>query len=334
MSTTESRKPATIDAIAKKSLSALGIDLGGTKIRAAIVRQNQMIGEPHQIKTPEGREQILAALYDLIAMFQNEAILGGIGIATAGIVDCTTGEIVGSTGNLPGWSGTKLKEVIESKFLLPVHVENDANAAAYAESRVDALKEKKCVVTVTLGTGIGGGIVIEGKLYHGAAWGAGEIGHIKIAQDNKRMCTCGLFDCWEAFGSGRGLVITAQEMLQNVSADQSPLAEKTESLTTHDIFAAADQDDFIAKKIVQRWHEHIMHGLVCIAHILNPDCYVLTGGLSDFVDFELLKEMVIDRCLPRIADAIDIRKSELAGQAGIIGAAQFALDELLTASQS
>lgn len=86
----------------------------------------------------------------------------------------------------------------------------------------------------------------------------------------------------------------------------------------------------MAQKIVERWHEHISHGLVNIAHILNPDCFVITGGLSENVDFRLLEELVVDRCLPRVGDSIEIRNSALQGQAGIIGAAQFVIDELMT----
>lgn len=317
-----------LDSLAKSRMPALGIDLGGTKIRAAAVRDNEIITESKQIPTPEGREAIIEGLIELINMFRTD-VLAGVGIATAGIVNGDTGEIIGSTGNLPGWSGTKLKTVMESRTLLPVHVENDANAAGYAEARVHGLKSKRCVVTVTLGTGIGGGIVLHGRLFRGSNWAAGEIGHIKIAMDNKRLCTCGLFDCWEAYGSGRGLVQTARELLEGVSDSQTPLASRDNELTTHAIFAASSEGDIMAQKIVERWHEHVSHGLVNIAHILNPDCFVITGGLSEFIDFRLLEDMVADRCLPRVGESIEIRQSALKGQAGIIGAAQFVIDELL-----
>jgi len=318
-----------LDSIAKSHLPALGIDLGGTKIRAAAVRDNEIITEAQQVPTPEGRENIIEAIVELIGKFRID-VLAGVGIATAGIVNGDTGEIIGSTGNLPGWSGTPLKKVMESKILLPVHVENDANAAGYAEAHVRGLKSKRCVVTVTLGTGIGGGIVLHGRLFRGSNWAAGEVGHIKIAMDNKRLCTCGLFDCWEAYGSGRGLLMTADELRDGVADNQSPLAGKDNELTTHAIFAAASDGDILGQKVVERWHEHIAHGLVNLAHVLNPDCFIITGGLSDFVDFQLLHDMVADRCLPRVADAIEIRPSAHKGLAGIIGAAQFVIDELLS----
>lgn len=317
-----------IDTLAKSHMPALGIDLGGTKIRAAAVRDNQIITESQQIPTPDGRDNIIDGLVELVNKFRSD-VLAGVGIATAGIVNGDTGEIIGSTGNLPGWSGTQLKTVMESRTLLPVHVENDANAAGYAEARITGLRSKRCVVTVTLGTGIGGGIVLHGRLFRGSNWAAGEVGHIKIAMENKRLCTCGLFDCWEAYGSGRGLIQTAKDLLEGVSDEQTPLASRTTELTTHSIFAASADGDIMAQKIVERWHEHVSHGLVNLAHVLNPDCFVITGGLSEFIDFRLLEDMVIDHCLPTVGDSIEIRQSALGGQAGIIGAAQFVIDELL-----
>lgn len=333
MSQTDRVDPARIDSLAKTTMPALGIDLGGTKISAAAVCNNQLISEVHQVPTPGGREHIIEALIDMVAHFQKDFNLAGIGIATAGIVNCDTGEVIGSTGNLPGWAGTRLKEIIESKALVPVHVENDANAAAYGESRVEDLRGKRCIVAVTLGTGIGGGIVLDGRLYKGADWGAGEIGHIKISMDNKRLCTCGLFDCWEAYGAGRGLVATGKEMLAGISKEQTPLAADVDKLTTHAIFDALGDGDILAQKIVNAWHEHIAYGMVNLAHILNPDAFVVTGGLSKYVDFQLLHDMVVDRCLPTIGRSIEIKQSQLHNHAGIIGAAQFVIEELLSAKR-
>ncbi|MBX9695599.1 MAG: ROK family protein [Cyanobacteria bacterium] len=332
MSKTESIEPARLDELAKNKLPALGIDLGGTKIRACVVKERALVGKPVQIATPEGPNNILRALEDLIKQFQEKhSLLAGVGIATAGIVNCDTGEVMGSTGNIPGWAGTPVKRIIESRVLLPVHVDNDANAAAYGEYCTDELRDKKILVAVTLGTGIGGGIVIDGQQFRGTNWGGAEIGHIQIAQGNKRLCTCGLFDCWEAYGSGRGLLMTAKEFVDGVAENQSPLANCPDSLSTYAIFAAASKGDILAQKIVHRWLEHLAIGMVNIAHILNPDCFVITGGLADSVDLSLLEDMVVDRCLPRIGEVIEVRKSSLEGNAGLIGAAQFVLDHLLKA---
>lgn len=318
-----------IDQLARSTMPALGIDLGGTKIRAGAVRNGELISETRQVATPDNPEGIIRALCDLVEQFKKEIDLTGIGVATAGIVDCSTGEVIGSTGNLPGWAGTRLKSVLESRVLLPVLVENDANAAAYGESRCEALRGLTCVVVVTLGTGIGGGIILSGKLYRGSRFAAGEIGHIRISINNERLCTCGLFDCWEAYGSGRGLIATAAQMLDGITESQSPLARSVGSVSTYAIFAAANQGDLLAQKIVHRWHEHVSHGMVNLAHILNPDCFVLTGGLADSVDLQLLADMIADRSLPVVSENVQVRHSELAGNAGLIGAAQLVVDELL-----
>ncbi|MBS1989461.1 MAG: ROK family protein [Cyanobacteria bacterium SZAS LIN-3] len=312
----------------KITMPALGIDLGGTKIRAAAVLDNKILGEPRQIPTPNGPENIVRAILDLIISFQGQYILKGIGIATAGIINTETGEVIGATGNLPGWSGTPLKLVIEKSTLIPVHVENDANAAAFGEACARNLRDKQCVCVITLGTGIGGGLLIDGKLFRGAHWGAGEVGHSRISLGNKRLCTCGLFDCWEAYGSGRGMVATARDILQGLTPGQTPLVEMAPELTTRQIVQAAQKNDIVAQRALNVWHEHVAIGIVNLAHILDPDVFVLTGGLAECVDFELLHEMVVDRCMVRIGENMNIQKSELDGLAGIVGAAQLIMDAI------
>jgi len=311
------------------TMPALGIDLGGTKIRAAAVLDNKLLGEPLQVPTPNGPDNIVRAILDLVITFQAKYILKGIGIATAGIIDGETGEVIGSTGNLPGWTGTPLKLAVERSTLLPVHVENDANAAAFGEVSARNLRGLKCVCVVTLGTGIGGGLLIDGKLFRGAHWGAGEVGHARISLGNKRLCTCGLFDCWEAYGSGRGMVATAKDILEGLTPGQSPLLKLMPELTTRQIVKAANDGDIIAQRAINVWHEHVAIGIVNLAHVLDPDVFVLTGGMAECVDFALLHEMVVDRCMPRIGENMNIQKSELEGIAGIIGAAQLVMDAIL-----
>lgn len=317
-----------LDNLIKNKMPAVGVDLGGTKIRAAAIADGKLVSEPRQVPTPSGPENIVQAILDLVVGFQKDFVLSGIGIATAGIVNCDTGEVIGSTGNLPGWTGTPLKKVLEERTMLPTLVDNDANAAAYGEAHSRDLMRTSCVAVVTLGTGIGGGLIINGKLFRGAHWSGGEIGHIRISMGNKRLCTCGLFDCWEAYGAGRGLVATGREILSGLSSGATPLYDKGENLTTHDIVDASRKGDIVAQRAMDQWHEHIAAGMVNLAHILDPDAFIVTGGLADCVDFNLLREMVTDRCLPRIAESLIIHKSELAGMAGIIGAGQLVLDAI------
>lgn len=314
----------------KDKVPALGIDLGGTKIASALVLNNQLISQPRRIPTPNGADKIIEALSHLITDFQSQHLVAGVGIATAGIVNVETGEVVGSTGNLPGWEGTQVKRIIEHSTMLPVHVENDANAAAYAECSAAGLGDRPCIITITLGTGIGSGIVLHGKLYRGAHWAAGECGHIRIAMDNRRLCTCGLWDCWEAFASGGGFRATAHELLTGVTSKQSELVNLAERLSTEDVIAAASGGDIIAKKVITLWHEHIVAGLTTLAHSFDPDCFFITGGMSKFVDFNLLAELIADRTLPRIGEKLSIRPSMLGDHAGLIGAGQLLLDSIMS----
>jgi len=310
----------------KNKLPAIGIDLGGTKLSAAAIVDFKVVSEARTVPTPQGPDKIVAALVSLIESFQREYVVAGVGIATAGIVNCDTGEVIGSTGNLPGWSGTPLKQLIESKTMLPVFVDNDANAAAYGDALAMGLTDATCVIGVTLGTGIGTGIVIHGKPYRGSNWGAGECGHIRINLENKRLCTCGKYDCWEAYGAGRGLVATTHDLLAQAGAKDSVLSENAQGLNSHLITSAAAGGDKLAKEAVNLYHQHVSIGLANLANCLAPEYFILSGGMSKVVDVQLLGEMVRERALPRNADKLQVVKSSLGDFAGIVGAAQCALD--------
>ena len=317
-------------------MPAVGVDIGGTKIMAAVVNSEGLMGDPIKVPTPHGPVAILNTILEIVEEFKKEHVLAGVGVSTAGIVNVDTGTIIGATGNLPGWAGTAIKQILESKTLLPVHVENDANAAAYAEANTDKFQGKACVVMLTIGTGIGGGILINGQLLRGQHYGAGHCGHIKLSLDNRRLCSCGLFDCFEAYASGTGLLITAKEILANISAEQSPLAAMAKdlnNLSNEAIFEAFAKQDLVAIQIFNIWHKHLAAGISSLAHVLNPYCFVLGGGLNRFIDIDLLTELVRDTTLPAIAENIKIYKSQFGSAAGLIGAAQLLLKNLAVAQK-
>ncbi len=318
-----------LDQMLQSTLPALGIDLGGTKISCGLVSNYKLASEPKQYKTPKGSANILDQLYKIIEEYKAKNLIAGVGVATAGIVDTTSGTVIDSTFNLPGWAGTNIKQYLEPKTMLPIHVENDANAAAYGEFKSKFQNHNLSTIVVTLGTGIGGGIILNGQIFHGENYAAGEIGHLKISFENKRLCTCGHFDCWEAYGSGPGLLKTTKELLSEVNSSQSVLYENINDLSTSHIIQAIENNDFLAKKAFDLWHHHISIGLVTIAQILNPKTFIISGGMSPFVNYTLLQEMVIDKALAKVAQNLEIHQSRLGIHAGIIGAGQIALDAII-----
>jgi glucokinase len=312
----------------QKKVAALGFDIGGTKISAAMYDGQALVSDVKKVPTPSGSEAIIAAFLKIIADFQDKYTVTGIGIATAGIVDTVAGYPVTGTNNIPGWAGTQVKRIIESKTMIPVYVENDANAAAYGEAKSHNLANSPCTILITLGTGIGGGILLDGKVYHGYEYGAGSVGHFRIGSENKRRCTCGMFDCWEAYGSGIGLTATAKEVLAKVTPEQSPLVTNPGDYSAATLVAAARGGDPAAKQIIDRWHGHVCAGLAVLVHVFDPEAFILSGGLSEFVDLGLLSELLKDNIYPGMAQKLSIRKSALGPNAGLIGAAHLILDAL------
>jgi glucokinase len=263
----------------------------------------------------------------LVKEFSQQADIAGIGIATCGMVN-NDGKIVGSAENIEGWQDTELKQLIELGTGLPVEVENDANVSAYGEYRAYSLSTKSSVVVVTLGTGIGGGIIVDGKIWRGAHYAAGEVGHFKIGMGRHRLCTCGLWDCFEAYGSGRGLVATAEDILLGMHDEHSTLWAHHGDLTTQLVIKAAGEKDKAAVESMHRWHVHLSQGISIAAQMVDPELFILTGGLSPFVDYPLLNKLTNERAVIGLAGNIKINPSLLGENPGLIGAGQLLLDKL------
>jgi glucokinase len=311
---------------------ALGIDLGGTKIAAAMSDGKSLVSDVVSLNTGSSSEEILNQLVGIIEDFQKTNVFAGVGLCTAGVVHPGSGDVIGSAPNIPGWEGTQVRRILESRTMVRVHIENDANAAAYAEWKVGNFGEAPCMVFITLGTGVGGGIILNGAIHRGMNYAAGEVGHFRITMENKRICSCGLFDCWEEYGSGRGMVATAKELLQGVTEEQCNLAGKIGNITTRDIVSAAETGDIIATRVIEKWHEHICAGLAVIGPILNPSAFVLGGGLCEFVNLETLTELFKEKTIKDVYTGIIITKSQLGKYAGLIGAANLVLGEIAVES--
>ncbi len=253
----------------------LGIDIGGTKIYFALVENGKIIDEVLSYSTPDSAQGILNCLTKGINNFSD---ITAIGIATAGTVDLENSKVTGSTGNLPeGYSELELGKTLQDKFKIPVLIENDANAAAYAEYKEGNAKGHRNTITITLGTGVGGGIIIEGKILKGSTGAAAEVGHIPITWEKKRKCTCGNWDCWEAYASG-----TAYNKYKD-----------------HDM-----------------WEEYVAMGLSALINIFEPESIILSGGMAKLINYETLEAKVKERVLLAKTRLLPARFENYAGLIG------------------
>lgn len=293
----------------------MGVDIGGTKIAYALISSGRLVTPVFTVKTPKG-EKILNVVGSIYKKFSKKYLISGIGISTAGMVS-DEGRIVGSTGNIPGWQGTKVKEILQKKYKLPVVVENDANAAAYAEYQIGSARGANPLLMITLGTGVGGGVVVNGKLVRGAHFAGGEVGHIKLSYTKQRLCTCGKYDCLEAYASGNGLYALIKHYFP----------DKYKRITTKDLFKLAkskNKNSIFAVRAVEDWHFYIAEGICNLFHVFDPEKIILSGGLSEQVDLKYLKKQTAQLVLPALEKSVYIEKSVLGNNAGLLGAALLA----------
>ncbi len=287
---------------------ALAIDVGGTKIYNTIVNENgEVIGEIEKHDTPKTMDGILAVFDEIIK--KHESNVDVIAFGTAGAVNNENTGLIGSTGNLPPEYGTLNFQSLSSK---KVFVENDANSAAWAEHTIGASKGLKHSVMLTLGTGVGGGIIVDNKLLKGKSGAAGEM-HFKISTDKRRRCSCGAWDCFEAYASGTGLRITAQEMSGNAD------------ITTYDVIAGLKSGDECMTEIFNKWQDDLLVGIIGLANIFDPEAVVLSGSMAEFADLEYLEKST--NC-EIVTAPTKVLRATAGNYAGMIGVAMLALGSL------
>ena len=299
-------------------VTTVGIDLGGTKIAAAPVQGTTLISsEIRKEPTPQANnsEEILDLMAKMVDEISETNEVAAVGISTAGMVN-DKGEMIGSCGNIPSWKGTKVKKELEAKLKIPVFVENDANCAAYGEYMAGSGKDYKSMIMVTLGTGIGGGIIFNDQIWRGAHFGGGEIGHLKLHSNKTRRCTCGAWDCWEAYASGTGLNNTARTFMANPNIDNYKLME---------MYNHGDTD---AIEVISVWHDHVAQGIATLTNSLDPEAFVIGGGLAHFINYPKLNKKVKDKVVDALKPFVNIIEGKLENDSGMIGAACLANVEL------
>jgi glucokinase len=287
---------------------AIGVDIGGTKILSAVIDEKGNIIKSLRVPSEgkEGRDKILSHLYGAIEGVISEDIVG-IGIGTAGQVDPDTGTIVTATPNLKDWAGTPLKDIIEKRFGLPTYVDNDGNVAALGEWWAGGGRGARCLLCLTIGTGIGSGIVYEGKVFRGAKGVGAELGHMSIKYDGIR-CNCGGIGCIEAYASGPALMRKLQEKGKSIA-------------TPEDVLRYAESGDTIVLEAIEEIGTLLGYAMVSFINIFNPDIILLSGGVSNLGDFLIrpVRKIVDTYALPGGRD-VKITRATLGENAGVVGA--------------
>ena len=264
---------------------AIGVDLGGTNLRIAAVDEEAHLLEKVTLgtKVALGRENVLNNMCDAIQhlsnKYQEHGRLLGVGIGVPGIIDLHTG-MVRESPNLPGWSDYPVRDEIEKRLKAPVILENDANVAALGEKWLGAGRHVGDMAMLTLGTGVGGGVILDGKIWHGMTGMAGEFGHITVEPDG-HPCGCGNHGCVEQYASATALVRMAREA---IAAGNAPALAKTAGsdaeFNAKEIYNLAIQGDESAKKIFRHVGRALGIVLGGLINGLNLEMYVIGGGVS------------------------------------------------------
>lgn len=311
----------------------VGVDLGGTNIVVGAMQADG--GRQFAIRSqPTQPERGANAVVDRIAQMIEEVIAAtraetgaaradflGVGIGSPGPLDRQTGIVI-MTPNL-GWRDFPLRDAVATRVGLPSTLDNDANCATVGEWWCGAARGARHVIGVTIGTGIGGGLIIDGKLYHGASDVAGEIGHTTIDSTGRR-CKCGNYGCLEAYASGPAIAERAREALDDGEA--SLLRDLVDCdlsrLTARFVYEASTRGDPIAREVVRDTARFLGAGLANLLNIFNPDVVVLAGGVTDAGDalLEPLRGEIRRRAFRAAVDACRIVPGALGGSAGVIGA--------------
>lgn len=313
---------------------AIGVDLGGTNIVVGAMTldgsQTFGLGEGPTMAW-EGAEAVIERMAgmvnDVIAATMAETGAArkdfiGVGVGAPGTVDRMSG-VVRKAPNL-GWLECDLVGPLSRLTGLPVHLDNDANCATYGEWWMGAARGGVNVIGVTIGTGVGGGIIVDRQVYYGASDAAGEIGHTTIDMDGRR-CGCGNYGCLEAYTSGPAIASRAREALVNheESSLLLTLAQGDAGRVTAElVYDAADAGDEVALEIVRDTARFLGAGIANLLNVFNPDVVVLAGGVTKAGDalFEPLRKEVRRRAFKNVAESCRIVPGELPGTAGVVGA--------------
>ena len=322
------RKPST-----NTSTYIVGVDLGGTNIVAGALTDDgsdvlALRSEP--TRADQGADSVIERIVRMIDTVIGETLaetgakrsnVVGVGVGAPGPLDRERGLVV-TTPNL-GWTNFPLRDVIAERTGIETRIDNDANCATLGEWWLGAARGARNVVGMTIGTGIGGGLILDGKLYHGSSDVAGEIGHATIDVTG-RLCKCGNYGCLEAYASGPSIAARAREA---IAGDSESLLYRMvkgnlERITAATVYEAAKLGDEVAVDVVRETARFLGAGIANLLNIFNPDVVVIAGGVTQAGDtlFEPLRKEVRKRAFRPAVEACRIVPGTLPGSAGVVGA--------------
>lgn len=298
----------------------LSMDIGGTAVKLGLVDEEGRIHGKREAsvhfdgyKTPI----LTTAIREARAFLRERNIpIEGIGVSATGQIDTRERTVVGTNGKIPGYEGTQIGPGIGGGIRPAVTALNDANAAALGECFAGRAKGMEDVVMLTLGTGVGGGVIIGGKIYGGMRGIAGELGHFTLYQDGE-PCACGKRGCYENYASATALVRAAQR-----AAGETDMDGRT-------VFGRAAQGDARMLGVISRWLDDVAAGITGLVHIFNPHMVLIGGGISaqEKLLIEPLRQRVLSQVMPRFAQGLCLERASLSNDAGLIGAACFFMQQ-------
>jgi glucokinase len=307
-------------------LYAVGLDIGGTKIKYALVDQegNILYESISPTESGTGKERVLnnvrKAVKEVLDFAASKKMsVKGIGIGAPGIID--EGLVTGCIGNLPDMEGMPLGKLIEDFFHMPVVVENDANVMGLAEQRFGAARGMTDVVFLTIGTGIGGAMVLNGKLYAGYRNRGAEIGHLFVKEDG-RVCSCGARGCMEAEASVQALIEEYKTLLSQNKKDIPPQPDGKYIVAEY----LKNEDE--AETAMNHHFKYLSYGIAGLINVFSPQKVVIGGGISEAGDFYVnqIRERALARAMKETSQHTAIELAQLGNKAGFLGAAALVFD--------
>lgn len=309
----------------------VGVDLGGTKILTALVDgQGRVAGRVREATPQSGPDAVIEVIVGTVQRVINDGgvdpgAIRAIGVGAPGPADPISG-VLNEVPNLPGWDNVPLAAILTSRLAVATYVENDANAAAVGERWAGAGRGIDDLIYVTISTGIGGGLIFNGRLYHGVSGTAGEVGHMVIDPSGPR-CPCGRTGCLEALASGtsiardaRAAIASGRPTTLSTLAPQAP--------TAADVARAAREGDPLARELFARAAHYVGIGVANLVNLLNPAMVIIGGGVAKAGDllFAPVRRIVLEEAFKRPAHAVQIVPAALGDDVGAVGAAAVAIE--------